>query len=280
MAKSKYGHLITRESFATSIHSEITAPKLNYIDTTGKRDLSFGWNCTDKPLVFIDDVHTHEFDEFLVIMGSNPDDMKEFQTEVEICFGEERDKYTFSEPSVVYIPKELPHCPLRYTKVGKPTVMLNVALSPGYSQEKSVSDYSKLITRAAIQKRLFEAKYYIDKKLIREEKRESEDMVYTGKEAGGGALQVYWYSVTEPFVMYEPPHSHDHEQYDFFLGGDSMNVREFDAEADIWLGKEAEKHTINATSLVHIPRGLVHGKTDFRRVGKPVMQMRLSVSPE
>ena len=112
MAKSKYGHLITKESFATSIHSEITAPKLNYIDTTGKRDLSFSWNCTDKPLVFIDDAHTHEFDEFLFIMGSNPYDMKEFQTEVEICFGKEREKHTFTEPSVVYIPKGLAHCPL------------------------------------------------------------------------------------------------------------------------------------------------------------------------
>jgi hypothetical protein len=280
MARSKYGHLITRESFAASIHSEITAPKLNYIDKTGKKDLSFGWNCTDKPLVFIEDSHTHEFDEFLCIMGSNPYDMKEFETEVEICFGEERQKHVFTEPGVVYIPRGLVHCPLQYTRVGKPTVMLNVALSPGYSQEKAVTDYGKLITKAAIQKRLFEAKYYIDKKLIREEKRESEDMVYTGKDAGGGALQVYWYAITEPFVMYEPPHAHDHDQFAVFLGGNAMDIREFDGEIDMWLGEEAEKHTINGTSVVHIPKGLVHRRIDFRRIDKPITMINLFAAAE
>ncbi len=280
MAKSKYGHLITRESFATSIHSEITAPKLNYIDSNGEKDLSFGWNCTAEPLVFIDDAHTHEFDEFLCILGSNPQDMKEFQTEVEICFGEGREKHIFTEPSIVYIPKGLVHCPLKYNKVGKPTVMLNVAVSPRYSKEMAESDYKKLITKASIQRRTFEVKYYIDKRLIREEKRESEDMVYTGKDTGGGALSIYWYAITEPFNMYEPPHSHNHDQFEVFLGGKAMDIREFDAEVDIWLGEEAEKHTIDSTSVVHIPKGLVHRQINFRRVDKPITLINLFASPE
>ena len=59
-----------------------------------------------------------------------------------------------------------------------------------------------------------------------------------------------------------------------------MDIREFDAEIDMWLGEEAEKHTINSTSVIHVPKGLVHRRIDFRRIDKPITFLNLFASPE
>ncbi len=293
MAESKYGKLITTDIVQKSIHPEVTAPKLSFrgeIDSEGT-SFSFDWSCISQPIDMRADSHAHDFDEFLIFTGTNPQDMNEFQAEVEICLGEECAKYSVTEPTVFYIPKGLRHCPLDFKRIDKPIAYWNIFFSPNYSlnmttspqhsnKKVAESDYGKYIVKPSVRTRTLEVQYYIDKRLAGEEKSCITDVTYLGEDAGGGLLTMHWYVVTEPLVMYEPPHSHGCDHYELFLGGDLTNVREFDAEVDIWLGEEAEKHTIDSTSLVHIPKGLVHRKINFRRVDKPVMLMKLSVSPE
>jgi hypothetical protein len=82
---------------------------------------------------------------------------------------------------------------------------------------------------------------------------------------------IRWHCVAGPWLMEEKPHSHDFDQFSCFLGGNPMDIRDFGAEIEIFLGEEGEKHIINTTTVIFVPRGLIHGPLNFKRVDKPVM---------
>jgi hypothetical protein len=77
--------------------------------------------------------------------------------------------------------------------------------------------------------------------------------------------------VTEPYLLPDPPHKHEFDEYLFFIGGNPLNMQEFDAEIEIALGEEWEVHTITSTSVVYIPKGLQHCPLHVKRVGKPFL---------
>ena len=80
-------------------------------------------------------VHTHDFDQFLCIIGT-PEDVRAFDGEVEIYLGEESTKNIIDKTSVVYIPKGLVHGPIIWKRVDKPIMLFNVALSSEYSKKE------------------------------------------------------------------------------------------------------------------------------------------------
>ena len=62
-------------------------------------------------------------------------------------------------------------------------------------------------------------------------------------------------AISSPFEMVKKGHRHDEVEILFFLGSNPMDYRDFGAEAYIMLGEEAEKHVINTTSFIYIPKG-------------------------
>ena len=77
--------------------------------------------------------------------------------------------------------------------------------------------------------------------------------------------------ITEPGILVKEPHSHDFEQFFFFLGADFSNTHEFRAEVELSLGEEVEKHVITIPTTVHVPIGMIHGPLDFKKVEKPII---------
>ena len=104
-------------------------------------------------------------------------------------------------------------------------------------------------------------------------------MRFFGKAFGPVNFSFNCQYIAQPFLMDEKPHAHDVDQFFFFLGGDLTNMEKFDAEVEIWLGEEAEKHVIGAASIVHIPRGLTHCPINFKRIGSPIFFMDVFLSP-
>lgn len=74
--------------------------------------------------------HTHEGQEILCFLGGNPENIDDFDAEIEIELGEEHEVYTITSPSVVSIPGGLIHGPLRFKRVTKPVFFLEVTLVP------------------------------------------------------------------------------------------------------------------------------------------------------
>jgi len=93
-------------------------------------------------------------------------------------------------------------------------------------------------------------------------------------------VEVQLLCITEPLEFPHPPHVHDADEIFFIFGSDPKNYYDFDAEIEIYLGEEREKHIINTTSIVYIPKGLVHAPIAIKKVNKPIQWMHVLFAPK
>jgi hypothetical protein len=91
---------------------------------------------------------------------------------------------------------------------------------------------------------------------------------------------VLWNCITEPFLMVNEPHAHDFDQFLHFYGANSLDITDFDAEIEMSLGEECEKHIITEPTVLHIPRDTIHCPLNFKVINKPVIFMNVALTPE
>ena len=65
------------------------------------------------------------------------------------------------------------------------------------------------------------------------------------------------------------PHVHDFPHVMCFFGSNPLDMYDFDAEIEFYMGEE--KQIIDAPSIITVPAGLPHCPLIFKRIGKPVM---------
>jgi len=95
----------------------------------------------------------------------------------------------------------------------------------------------------------------------------------------GATATIGWQVFTDP-VCWESPHVHLYDEFLIFLGADLPDLcSSFDAEIDLWMGEEMEKHTITSTTIVFIPKGMQHAPLNFRAINKPVLFHALYLGP-
>jgi hypothetical protein len=85
--------------------------------------------------------------------------------------------------------------------------------------------------------------------------------------------------VYSPVSMGGHGHTHDQDEILCFWGANPMEYRDFGAEAYILLGEEGEKHVINTTSFIYIPKGMMHCPLVFTKVFKPVVFAYILFAP-
>jgi len=77
---------------------------------------------------------------------------------------------------------------------------------------------------------------------------------FAGKTVGGAKFSMWWYSITKPFTMEEPPHTHSHDQIVLQMGGDPLNMKEFGAVFEIYsVRKRKCISLINRRSFIFPP---------------------------
>jgi hypothetical protein len=99
---------------------------------------------------------------------------------------------------------------------------------------------------------------------------------FGAKDLNGLNFSLGWSFLTEPFLMVAEPHSHDFDQIVFFTGGDPSKVTDFDGEVEF--GLEGVNHFITYASCVFIPKGVVHGPLNIKKVSKPMMFIDVTLS--
>jgi len=92
------------------------------------------------------------------------------------------------------------------------------------------------------------------------------------------SFSLRWHYITGPWLMEEKPHAHDFDQFTCFMGGNPMDIRDFGAEVELFFGEEEEKYVINSTTILYVPKGLIHGPLNFKRVDKPVMFINIPLT--
>jgi hypothetical protein len=79
--------------------------------------------------------HVHPYDEVYIFFGHKTDELSYLGAELTVELGEEREKHSFDVPTVVSIPRGLPHFPLTCDRVDAPYRLMNVGLAPVYKEE-------------------------------------------------------------------------------------------------------------------------------------------------
>ncbi len=88
-----------------------------------------------RPYMMIPKSHKHNVAEYLYFIGGNPMNFKDFGAEVEFTIGEGADAetYTITSTTWVYVPKNVPHCPLNFKRIDKPIMFGHIMFAPGYA---------------------------------------------------------------------------------------------------------------------------------------------------
>ena len=136
--QSKYGKYIISKEISKIVPEGYTGTSLYSHNGELKADVSMGYHCVTKPILF-SKTHTHNNAEILCFIGGNPRDITDFGAEVEMSLGQEQEKHVITQTSCVSIPANLPHCPLNIKKVTKPIVFLEISLTPSYKATESSS---------------------------------------------------------------------------------------------------------------------------------------------
>jgi hypothetical protein len=92
--------------------------------------LSWYWKPTEKEGT---PSHTHDFDEILGFIGSDPQHPEDLGGEVE--FWLEDEKYLLTKSCLVLCPRGLRHCPLKVLKVDRPILFLAFSVTGKYAKQ-------------------------------------------------------------------------------------------------------------------------------------------------
>ncbi|MCR4393567.1 MAG: hypothetical protein NUV31_04245 [Dehalococcoidales bacterium] len=96
----------------------------------------------------------------------------------------------------------------------------------------------------------------------------------------GATATIGWQVFTAPVCWETVPHAHKYDEFLIFLGAQLPDLcKSYDAEIDLWIGKELEKHTLTSATVVYIPKGLLHCPLNFRVIRKPVLFHALYLGP-
>ena len=122
-------------------------------------------------------------------------------------------------------------------------------------------------------------KYFIEKPIVKGQFA-PRLIFFSNRYFGDKPFSLLWNCITEPYMMALDPHTHDFDQFLHFYGANPLDITDFDAEVEFTIGEEGEKHIITETTVVHIPKGLLHCPLEFKVVNKPVIFMNVALTPQ
>jgi hypothetical protein len=202
----------------------------------------------------------HPFDELLVFVGFRKWDILELGAEISIELGEEREVHAFDKPSVVVIPKGMPHGPVTVKKLEAPIVHYSIGLAAEY-KAAAVQPKDRIpgVRHAHLIKRMVT---YLDPKEVGSgmgyEKVTDSNGVMRPSERGigpGNGDQVVWlygrdlegltvnftwglYSKCGKWHRGGEAHTHPEEEILCFVGLDPSDLNYLGAELELGMGQD------------------------------------------
>ncbi|RKT54632.1 hypothetical protein C8E97_3279 [Saccharothrix australiensis] len=105
-----------------------------------KVHMAYSWiNPTAERVHWVND-HEHAYDEVLMWMGSNPEDVHDLGAELYLDI--EGERHTVTTTGAVYIPAGTRHCPLGFNHVERPFTFIALSLNPEYASDENVPRHS------------------------------------------------------------------------------------------------------------------------------------------
>lgn len=125
-------------------HPEVVAPRLGLKsdESFGNKKFSMSWWAISDPFEMVTDHHAHDFDQFLIFVGGDINNMMDLGGEVELTLSEDGKNlqvFTITEATQVYVPAGLYHCPLNFKRIddpSKPILFHDLFFSQEYGRRK------------------------------------------------------------------------------------------------------------------------------------------------
>ncbi len=146
--EGKYGHLFMQETILPATHTnpEVQAryerfgKRVHWIDANnmpGAFQMNTSWwykpnkALLDQPGTMASKPHSHPFPEILGFYGSDPENPFDLGGEVEFTIDGET--HVITKSTMVFLPPNLPHCPIYVLKCDRPIFHFSVVMNSVYS---------------------------------------------------------------------------------------------------------------------------------------------------
>ncbi len=228
--------------------------------------------------------HKHDFDQVMLWLGADTGNIGELGAEVELCLGEEGEKYMITSSTAVAVPKGLPHFPATINSMDRRFIFMTVSCAPKCDSIQIPADKNAFENTPVA---VWNAKHR--DKII--------NLAFTRKgawsygpmnrdDSGGHLAFIRGRDPAFDFLIMceslkkapyrfgpdpEKPHAHPKPEILFFIGTDMNDLSRLGGEVEIYLGKqnEMERYLLTEPTAVVIPGGVAHCPLVITRVDKP-----------
>jgi mannose-6-phosphate isomerase-like protein (cupin superfamily) len=290
---------VAKEMEETRQKSESTVEATRFINMNATRlegapYMDFAWLWKGSSKDYVESEHVHDFDEFIGFLGTRgPQDPHGLGGEIEFWLGGE--KYQITKSCLIYIPKGLKHCPIRFTRIDTPILFFSGAFELGeykstpteFTDAKAAErNYAKYFSYFVNPKKIPPKDDSEEAKRKLEEARqesgstiESSGILSMNSIEGAPYIQFAWlYSGSEEKPTH-PEHAHAWGEVFGYIG----YVGQEDpygpmGEVEFWV--DGEKHVLTKSCLVWIPPNLPHCPVRFAQIDKPILWFTLGIGME
>lgn len=280
MSGTKYGHLVKTLVFEELPHRKRARFASNDLEGL---ELIFIWGAWFESFGEFDlgvGRHLHPCAECFVLTGLDYDNPNHIGAEIEIAMGEEDQKQVLNTPGIIITPPDFPHAPIIIRNVnGKSFGSMMIYLGGEYT-------HSNVPVKGEPPSAEKKYGHLVQKFTLRDTKRKSvgnTDYIasWSGEDIEGINLNLTWAFHTGLGAWHEKdPHTHPDDEILLFVGLDPENPEDLGAEIEIAMGEEQEIHIFNTSTLVVVPKGLVHCPLITRGVDKPYGFSVISLNTE
>jgi hypothetical protein len=228
--------------------------------------------------------HAHDYNQVMLWLGADGNDMGELGAEVELSLGEEGEKHMITSSTAVAVPKGLSHYPANITRMDRRFVYLEMSCASELKMKKLPASKK---APAAGPVMMWDAKYRDNIISLAFTRKGAWSYGPRNRDDSGGYLAfirgkdpafdflIMCESLKKAPYRFGPipdkPHVHPKPEILFFMGTDLNDLSKLGGEAEIALGKEAETHMITRPSAVVIPGGFPHCPLTITRVDRPMI---------
>ncbi|MBS7605800.1 MAG: hypothetical protein QXR84_07265 [Candidatus Bathyarchaeia archaeon] len=232
----------------------------------------------------------HPYDELLIFAGINTDDILDLGAEISVMIGEEGEEHIIKDPSVVIVPKDVFHGPIKVNKLERPIVHIALCDAPEYKTEfkrreryeAKGTKYSRLIKKLTTSKTAYEG--YLHEGPITIDERGVMDLRAIGpgeayqivqmhpEDLEGVNISFSWefFKTTGVWMSTRLAHVHPEPELLIAIGLDPNNIYNLGASIEFWFGSEREVYVIDKPTVISIPRAWIpHTPVVTQRVDRP-----------
>jgi hypothetical protein len=145
----EYGKYIVQELKTPDLPPEFTefyktyANRLLWMDgnnVPGAFQMNTTWymKASDVRPLYMHDEHTHDFDEMIGFLGSDPESPNDLGGEIEIGINGELHRLTKS--SIIFMPAGIKHLPLSIIELHRPILHFSISMNPTYTNKRTGGD--------------------------------------------------------------------------------------------------------------------------------------------